>query len=423
LVFVELGEMVVHVTDTVLLAHVGQAELGAVALGDIVLEFAVVPALGLVEALQIIVARRAGQHRMLEMRRAFVRGMVLIAAVSAAAAVSIALLATTLASRLAGTAGVAEQLAPFLRIGAVGIVFEMANLGLAALCVGLGRTRILLGVTAVLVVSNLVLDSTLIFGRLGFPALGIKGAALGSVFAEIAAFAVLAVHVRRELKIRALGEGAVDEGVTRSLFDVAWPVSLEAALDTVRWLFFFLVVAHLGKEELAVASIVYACYAAFVIPAMGFAEAASSLVSQLVGRRETARIPGVVRQLQQRAGLLTMPLLVLGVLAPNLLLTVFGDEGGTLDGATTAVRLLALAMLVAVPGELWFAALTGTGDTTLALRAELAESAVMAAGTWLAVTMGAGVAGAWAAVGCAWVVGLGLAKTWVEKGRWQPRLA
>jgi putative MATE family efflux protein len=422
LVFVELGEMVVHVTDTVLLAHVGQAELGAVALGDVVLELAVVPALGLVEAVQIVVARRAGQERLHDLRRAFVRGMFLIGLVSVAAALSIVLLAPALASGLAGSAGVADRLASFLRIAAVGIVFETASLGLGALCVGLGRTRILLGATAVLVVTNLTLDSVLIFGRFGFPALGIEGAAIGSALAEVAAFGVLAAYFLRNLKIWPMRERASGDGLTRSLFDTAWPVSLEAALDTARWLFFFLVMAQLGEEALAASSIVYACYAAFTIPAVGFAETACSLVSHLVGRRETAGVPALIRQLNRRAGLLTLPLLVLAVLAPDILLTVFGGEGGQPEGVTTAVRLVALAMVVAVPQELWLAALTGTGDTALALRAQVAESAVMVVGVSVAVTIGAGVPGAWSAVALAWLVGLKLARTWVERGRWRSRL-
>jgi putative MATE family efflux protein len=422
LVFVELGEMIVHVTNTVLLAHVGQAELGAVAMGDIVLELAVLPALGLVEAVQIVVARRAGQERLSELRRAFSRGMFLIGLVSVAAALSIALLAPTLANGLAGNSGVADRLAAFLRIAAMGIVFETASLGLGAVCVGLGRTRILLGATAVLVVTNLTLDSVLIFGRLGFPALGIEGAAIGSAVAEVAAFAVLAVYFLRNLDIRPLRGRTTDDGLTRSLIDTAWPVSLEQALDTARWLFFFLVMAHLGEEALAASSIVYACYAVFTIPAVGFAETACSVVSRLVGRRETAGIPLVVRQLRQRAGLLTLPLLGLGLLAPDILLTVFG-EGGHPEGVTTAVRLVALAMVVAVPEELWLAALTGTGDTTLALRAQVAESVVMAGGVCVAIAAGAGVPGAWSAVALAWLVGLILARNWVEHARWRPRLA
>ena len=421
LVFVELGEMIVHVTDTVLLAHVGHAELGAVALGDVVLELAVVPAIGLVEAVQIVVARRAGEDRLLDLRRAFIRGMALIGLVSIVAAVCIALLAPALAARLAGSAGVTGPLASFLRIAAVGIVFETASLGLGALCVGLGRTRILLGVTAVLVVTNLSLDSVLIFGRLGFPTLGIEGAALGSVLAEIAAFGVLAVYVLRKLNVRPVGDDVSDDRLTLSLIDTAWPVSIEAALDTARWLIFFLVVARIGEEALAASSIVYACYAVFVIPAMGFAEATCSLVSHLVGRRDTAGIPLVVRRLERRAGLLTLPLLAVGVLAPETLLTIFGTEGGNPEGVATAVRVVALAMVVAVPGELWLAALTGTGDTALALRAQLAESVVMAGGVSLAVLVGAGVPGAWAAVGVAWLVGLGLARTQVERGRWRSR--
>jgi len=422
LVFVELGEMVVHVTDTVLLAHVGQAELGAVALGDTVLELAVVPALGLVEAVQILVARRAGQDRLLDLRQAFLRGMALIGLVSIAAAASIALFAPTLATWLAGSAEVADQLGPFLRIAAVGIVFEMGSLGLGALCVGLGRTRILLAVAAVLVVGNLALDSVLIFGVFGFPRLGIEGAALGSALAEVAAFGVLAVYVRRILNMRPLGGRVADKRLTRSLLELAWPVSLEQALDVARWLFFFLLVAHLGEEALAASSIVYACYAAFVIPAVGFGETACSVVSSLVGRQGHDGIPLVVRQLVRRAGLLTLPLLALGVMAPGTLLAVFGTEGVNPEGVTTAIRIVALAMVVAVRAELWLAALIGTGDTVLALRAEVAESAVMVGGACLAIVSGAGVPGAWAAVGLAWLVGLRLVRTWVEKGRWRSRL-
>jgi multidrug resistance protein, MATE family len=344
LVFVELGEM--------LLARIGQAELGAVALGDVVLELAVVPALGVVEAVQIVVARRAGQDRMLDLRRAFFRGMVLIGVFSVLAAVSISVLAPALGDRLAGSPAVADALAAFLRIAAVGIVFETASLGLGALCVGLGQTRILLGATAVLAVTNLALDSVLIFGRFGFPALGIEGAALGSALAEVAAFGVLAVYVARRVGARPIvGAGDEDKELTRSLLGLAWPVSLETALDTARWLFFFLLMAQIGEEALAASSIVYACYVALSIPAAGFAETTCSLVSHLVGRRDAASVPGAVRQLARRAGLLTLPLVAVAVLAPDLLLMVFGTEGGNPEGAATAVRVVALAMVIAVPAS------------------------------------------------------------------------
>jgi multidrug resistance protein, MATE family len=423
LVFAELGEVVVHVTDTVLLARVGSAELAAVAVGDVVLALAMVPALGLVEAVQIAVARRAGEERPSDLRRVFLQGFLLIGLASLGALAAISLGAGALSGLLTDEAEVASQLTAFLRIAAFGIVFEAASLGLGALCVGLGRTQIILGATVVLGVTNLFASSLLIFGLGPAPALGIEGAALGSVLAEVIAFVVLAAYAVRRLHLALPAPERWKPGTARSLVRLAWPVSLEEALDTVRWLLFFLLIGRLGEEALAASSIVYACYAAFSIPVAGFGETTCSLTSRLVGRREATAVPDAVRHLARRVYLLTLPFLALGLLVPDALLVIFDTEGGHPTGTALAVRIVALAMVVAVPGELWLAALVGTGDTGRALGVGLAEGAAMTAMTALVVTLGGGVAGAWLAVALAGVVELVLAKRSVERSQWRSRWA
>ena len=63
LLFAEVSEIVVHVTDTVFLARVGTVEVGAIALADSLLEVAVVLTVGLIEGIQILFARRVGEGR------------------------------------------------------------------------------------------------------------------------------------------------------------------------------------------------------------------------------------------------------------------------------------------------------------------------------------------------------------------------
>src|SRR5437870_11797959 len=91
IVFAHTSETIVHVTDTVLLAKVGVAALGAIALADTIYELIMVPAIGLVEGIQIVVARRAGQRRKEAIGEAFNLGLGLLIIVS---------LALTLALRL-----------------------------------------------------------------------------------------------------------------------------------------------------------------------------------------------------------------------------------------------------------------------------------------------------------------------------------
>jgi Na+-driven multidrug efflux pump len=423
LVIVEIGEVIVHATDTLLLARVGMAELGAVALGDTVLELALVPAFGLVEAVQIMVARRAGQEREVELWRTFVTGMALVGAVSVVVTGVVSILAPGLAGRLAPAPAVESQLAVFLRVAAVGTIFEALSLTMGALCVGLGRLRVLIGATVGLVVSNLLLGGVLIFGPFGLPALGMRGAALGSVAAEVVAFCILASYILRHLRPASHPWQMGDGRLARSLVRLAGPVSIQESLDAGRWLLFFLLVGRLGEEALAAASLVFACYAVFSIPVAGCAEAVCTVVSRLVGRQETGGISAAVHQLSRRAYLVTLPLLAVGVVGPAALLTVFATEGGDPQGAAAAVRVVALAMVVIIPGELWLAALAGTGDTDRALLAEMGQSVVMIGGAWLAVTVGAGVTGAWAAVGLSGVVSLGMARSWVMRGHWTQRLA
>ena len=60
LLFAEISEIVLHVTDTLFLSRVGVTELGAVGLADSGIEIALVLALGLVDGIQILTARQMG---------------------------------------------------------------------------------------------------------------------------------------------------------------------------------------------------------------------------------------------------------------------------------------------------------------------------------------------------------------------------
>src|SRR3989442_9785249 len=77
-------------------------------------------------------------------------------------------------------AQVGGAVAEFLQIMAWGIAFTSANFAYSALFVGLGRTRVLIWATLVLAITNGGLDYALVFGNLGFPALGIRGSRMGS---------------------------------------------------------------------------------------------------------------------------------------------------------------------------------------------------------------------------------------------------
>jgi len=59
ILFLQISETLLYVTDTAFLARVGTTELAALALADTLLQFWTVPVAGLIEAMVILIARRA----------------------------------------------------------------------------------------------------------------------------------------------------------------------------------------------------------------------------------------------------------------------------------------------------------------------------------------------------------------------------
>src|SRR5437867_7768144 len=97
IIFAQTSEAVLHVIDTVFLARVGVTELGALALADSLLLLFLVLPLALVDAIQILTARRVGQRRPGAVGATFNQGFVLILVVCGASTVALKLLSPLLA--------------------------------------------------------------------------------------------------------------------------------------------------------------------------------------------------------------------------------------------------------------------------------------------------------------------------------------
>src|SRR5262249_6765555 len=116
LIFAEVSETILHVTDTMFLARVGTVEVGAVALADTILEMWVVLTVGLVDGIQVLLARRVGQGRDRAVGETFNQGFLLLGAVSIALTVSLRAISPHLTAWLVRSADVGAAMDAFLGI-------------------------------------------------------------------------------------------------------------------------------------------------------------------------------------------------------------------------------------------------------------------------------------------------------------------
>ena len=372
--------------------------------------------------MQIVVARRVGEGRRQTASATFGRALLPVAFLSTVLAVALWAGAGPIGGRLIPSAEVAHAVEDFFRFGAWGIVFLSLTLAYSSLLVGLGRTRVLIGVTAVVVLVNLVSSWALIFGELGLPPLGIEGAGIGFLAAEAAAFAVISAYTARHrlLGLRhVLGRSPVAMSIRR-LVRLGGPIALQALVEALRWVVFFWIVARLGEEALAWSSVVFACYGLLLIPSHAFAETGYTMTSAALGRGEADGTRRVIRAVLPRAYAVVLPLLVFAFLLPETTLALFSANPSTLTGAKGSLQVVALAMLVVVAADIALAAVFGTGDTDSGFLIELLISGTLVLLAALAaLALGLELAWVWLALPLASGLGLAASGLWLRSSRWK----
>jgi len=426
IMFAQVSEIVLHVTNTIFLARVGIVELGAIGIADAIWEVFVVAPLGLVDGIQILTARHLGRRQPEAAGAVFNQGLLLILLAGAALSLLLRASVAGLSGWLVSSSDVGRATVDYLRIAAFGLPFVAANFAYSALLTSLGRTRVLVPATVLLAVTNCALDVVLIFGKLGMPALGMRGAGWASVGSELVTFVFLTgslVRLGEARRLHLFRFGAWRRKVVRRLVRISAPVAGQTLVESLRWFGFFLILEHVGAAALAVGNVVYVCYEVFRVPAEAFAEATCSMVSRFVGRDRPHRIEGVIHRSIAAAALATLPMVALGLLFPDRLLAAFTLDHDLVGAGIAGVRVVALAMVVVIPADMWFNAVVGTGDTPAALGIELFLTAVMLSMAYLTAIVLPGGALVWTSLAAAALAALAISYAWFRSGRWRRALA
>lgn len=422
LIIAGISEAIVEITDTIFLAHYGVTELAAIGLADSLYTLALFLSLGLVDGIQIIIGRRAGQQQTPAIGRVFNQGLYLLGLSSVGMIVFINLVVPGYLGTLFASDEVYAAVARYLRIASYGLLLQSVNLAYSAFYVGISQTRVLIGAALVLAVTNITLDYGLIFGNLGFAERGIEGAAIASLVAETATFLFLTLDIfvkRYPDRYGLLRFERWNGKLNRKLLAISWPVSLDALVELTKWFVLYMIIEQLGEEVLASANIIFSCYALYMISIDSFSETVCSMVSNLIGQRRRAELHVLIRQTIKLSYLVVVPLLLLTLLFPIPVLSIFTPDEAMIQASQAGLLVILIATLLAVPADTLYSAVAGTGDTRVTL--------VIQFFTTLSVLGGAAYAALWLDLEleyillsevAGWLVCLILSWTWMRSGRW-----
>jgi multidrug resistance protein, MATE family len=175
----------------------------------------------------------------------------------------------------------------FYRVLCFGAAPVLAAAAMSGFFSGLGKTWAVMWVNIVATAVTLVGDYILIFGRWGFPELGIKGAAIATVLSGWVAFGIYLMLFARpsyNKKYRLLEGWRFDGVLFKRLLYFGFPSGVQFFLDIAAFTVFLLLVGRLGTANLAATNIAFNINTLSFMPMIGFGIAVSVLVGQNLGK-------------------------------------------------------------------------------------------------------------------------------------------
>jgi MATE family, multidrug efflux pump len=272
-----------------------------------------------------------------------------------------------------------EQIVPefsYFRILMFGSIFFLLRNAFTGFFLGIGKTKIVMFANIVGMFINIPANYILIFGKFGFPAMGIEGAAIGTLAGSFIIF-LIQFFVYFSSKYRSLygtGNGfKIRIDLLRKLLKFGAPAGFETFLNVGAFNIFIQLMHSYSANIAAAVTITFNYDMVAFIPMIGLSFATTTVIAQQMGANNPAGARLGVK-LAMKVGL-SYSLVMMGffIFAAGPLVRVFtaGLPGDSTYIESTAITLLRLASLYTIGDvtQLVFAgALRGAGDTKFVMK-------------------------------------------------------
>lgn len=418
-------EQLIGMTDTAFLGRVGEVELGASAIAGVYYMAIFMLAFGFSFGAQIMIARRNGEQEYKSIGPIFYQGVYFLLALAVIMFALSLYFSPQILKSIISSPHIYEASVSYLNWRVCGFFFSFIMVMFRAFFVGTTQTKTLTLNSIVMVLSNVAFNYVLIFGKLGFPALGIAGAAIGSSLAELVSVIFFVIYTWQRIDCKKYALNILPKWqpqILKRILNISLWTMIQNFVSLSIWFMFFLFVEHLGERALAISNIIRNVSGIPFMIAMAFAATCGSLISNLIGAGEKRYVAGTIRQHIRLAYLCVLPLMVFFSLFPNLILSIYTDLPDLRLASIPSLWVLCSAYLILVPSNVYFQAVSGTGNTRTALGLELCVLAIYVAYiTYMILYLRVDVAVCWTTEHVYGTFILILSYLYIKKGNWQKK--
>ncbi|MDA0719302.1 MAG: MATE family efflux transporter [Bacteroidetes bacterium] len=282
-----LGHTLVAFVDNIMVGQLGTAELAAVSLGNSFMFVAMSLGIGFSTAITPLVAEAEGEGNFSRGKIAFKHGLVLCTLLGLLLFTSV-FFAKPLMHLMKQPDEVVALAMPYLTYVAISLVPLIIFQAFKQCSDGLSLTRYPMYATLVANVVNVLLNYCFIFGHFGAPALGVVGAAIGTLASRVIMIWVLwwflAHHKKAKWYVRHLRFRILSTKVFKKILGLGFPSAMQMFFEVVFFTGAIWLSGVLGKNPQAANQIALNLSSMTFMVAMGFRVVAMIRVGNQKGK-------------------------------------------------------------------------------------------------------------------------------------------
>jgi len=358
--------MLVGVVDVAVVGRLGAVPLAAASLGAEIFFSLVLFLNALGVGASVLVAQAKGANRLDEASQVAGQSLLMALFIGLLTGVLTQVFLVQILSLFNVEAAVSQQALIYLRITLALVPFALIYYMISSVFRGLGRTDVPLKIGIITNSINVLGDLVLVYGWLGFPALGVAGAALATSIAHFLGF-ILSIAALltnyTELAVRLKDIFVMRLNTIVRILSLGVPALIEQFFTTAAQLTSTYLLVFLGTLAYASHQVALVVESISFMPGFGIAIAATTLVGQAVGAADRSKVAQSSRGCLEMGAILMGSIGVSFALFPYFIASLFTDEPDIIQTAGLLVRIAALEQLAIAIDMVMSGILKGSGDT------------------------------------------------------------
>ena len=353
-------------------------------------------------SLSALVARRKGEERKDDANRILVSGLFFILLAALVISTSLVFFASDIIRFCGSNSDTHDAATLYFKIIMGGMIFNCIQMGINSAQRGAGNTKITMRTNLTSNTVNIIFNYLLIGGNFGFPALGVKGAALATVLGTVVASIMSVMSLFEKncfVSLPYIFKNRILPKIEsfKSLIKVGYSVFFEQLLMRVGFMATAIMAANLGTAQMAAHQVGMNIMGLSFSFGDGLQATAVALIGRSLGQRDEELAKEYGRTCRMLGLIISFFLACFYFFGGHALMSAFFEEPEIVKIGVDITRIIIIVVIFQVSQVIYMGCLRGAGDTGYtALASIISVTVIRTAFSYLfGYALGFGINGVW----------------------------